>query len=137
MLFVHNKHHTPGLERGAARKPRVGPALGVGMQLAILNTSILTTDGEYRLRTISLDEALKLVESAEGLDSAVGHASTAQMLTELLGMEVPVNRQLFSQKVGQQALVFKMMGRPEEGKILTRAEIEAMGYELKLLERIA
>jgi len=105
--------------------------------LAVLNTSILTADGIYRLRTVSLDEALVLVDLATGLDSAVGHAATAAILTELLGTEVPVHRQLFVQKPGQLALVFKMKGRPEEGQILSRDEIEAMGYELKVLERIS
>jgi len=105
--------------------------------LAILNTSIITVDGLYALSTISLSEATRLVQSAEGLDSAVGHVSSAQILTELLGAEVCVNRQVFVQTVGQKALIFKLCGRPEEGKILSREDIERMGYEFKVLERLA
>lgn len=105
--------------------------------LAILNTSILTVDGLYALRTISLSEAIHLVRSADGIDSAVGHVSTSQILTELLGAEICVNRQVFAQVVGQKALVFKLCGRPEEGKILSREAIERMGYEFKILERLA
>jgi hypothetical protein len=102
--------------------------------VAILNTSIVTADGAYTLRTVTLDEARELIGSREIL-SAVGHESTAQILSALLGREIPVNRIQFAQQAGQQALVFKLRGRPEEGKILTAGEVEALGYDLKILER--
>lgn len=107
-------------------------------KLALLNTSILTTAGTYTLEDISLDQARQIVADNTGnLDSAVGHQSTADIMTTLLGVNVPVNRQMFTQEVGQQALVFKLNGRPEEGKILTAAEIEAIGYKFQLLRRTA
>lgn len=104
------------------------------MPLAILNTSILTTAGEYVLEDISLEKAKELVGNND-LDSAVGHASTAEIMTTLLRAEIPVNRQMFAQQVGQQALVFKLNGRPQEGKILTVDEIEEIGYKFQLLTR--
>lgn len=76
----------------------------------------------------------KLVSENE-IDSAVGHASTAQIMTALLGVEIPVNRQMFAQQPGQDALVFKLNGRPQEGKILTAEEIEQIGYKFQLLRR--
>lgn len=106
------------------------------MKLAILNTSIITADGNYELKTITTEEAINLASKNE-IDSAVGHASTAQILTEILGIEVPMNRQMFAQETGQQALVFKLHGRPEEGKILTRTEIEEIGYSFKLLTKLS
>lgn len=104
------------------------------MPLAILNTSILTAAGSYTLQDITVEEAHELVEFNE-LDSAIGHASTAQVITTLLGVDIPVNRQVFTQQPGQKALVFKINGRPEEGKILTAEEIEAIGYKFQLLIR--
>lgn len=106
------------------------------MKLGVLNTSILTTAGAYELKDITLDEAKKLV-SENKIDSAVGHASTAQIMTALLGVEIPVNRQMFVQQPGQDALVFKLNGRPQEGKILTAEEIEQIGYKFQILKRIA
>ena len=47
-----------------------------------------------------------------------------------------MNRQMFAQQPGQQALVFKLNGRPEEGKILSVEEIERIGYKFQLLSRI-
>ena len=105
------------------------------MKLGLLNTSILTEDGVYALTTISLAEAKELV-SKNSLDSAVGHTSTAEIMTELLGIEIPVNRQNFRQEVGQQALIFKLNSRPPEGNILTRDEIEEIGCKFQLLTRL-
>lgn len=108
-------------------------------KLALLNTTIATTDGTFEVKTITLGTAKALVHHALGagveLDSAIGHESTAQIMTELLGTNIPVNRQQFAQQPGQQALVFKLKGRPPEGKILTSEEIEAIGYEFKMMTR--
>lgn len=106
------------------------------MKLAILNTSILTTEGTFTLKDITLEEARNLVTENEIL-SAVGHQSTADILTTLLETEVPMNRIQFAQETGQKALVFKLNGRPEEGKILTAEEIEAIGYKFQLLTKIS
>lgn len=104
--------------------------------LGILNTSILTSAGKYKLDDISLEKAKELV-SDNYLDSAVGHASTAEVMTTLLGVEIPVNRQQFTQQVKQQALVFKLNGRLEEGKILSKEDIEKIGFKFQLLTREA
>jgi hypothetical protein len=106
------------------------------MKLAVLNTSIVTTDGSYTLETITTEQAILLAGSAE-IDSAVGHESTAQILSTILGVEVPVNRQLFAQQVGQLALIFKLNGRPEPGRELSKVELEEIGFSFKLLTRIA
>lgn len=106
------------------------------MKLGVLNTSILTAVGSYELEEISLDLAKKLVSENE-IDSAVGHASTAQIMTALLDKEIPVNRQMFAQQPGQDALVFKLNGRTQEGKILTAEEIEQIGYKFQILKRTA
>lgn len=104
------------------------------MKLALLNTSILTVEGEYSLKQISLEEAQKLVRENE-LDSAIGHQSTASVMSTLLSVEVPVNRQQFVQEIGQLALVFKLNGRPPEGTILSVEDIERIGYKWQVLER--
>ena len=103
-------------------------------KIALLNTTILTTDGNYDCKTVSLEEAKKICNDGEML-SAIGHESTAQIMTELLKIEIKVNRILFSQEVGQIAVVFKLKGRPPEGKILSIEEIEKIGYEFKVLTR--
>ena len=103
-------------------------------KLAILNTSILTSTGMYELQDITLQEAQQLVQNNDIL-SAIGHQSTADILTTLLGTTIPMNRIMFEQQEGQKALIFKLLSRPEEGKILTVEEIEEIGYKFQLLTR--
>ena len=106
------------------------------MKIALLNTSILTTTGDYSLKDISLEQAIEIVQkNKNNLDSAIGHESTAQIMSHLLKTAVEVNRQMFVQQVGQEAIVFKLNGRPPEGKILNTEEIEKIGYKFQLLVR--
>lgn len=105
------------------------------LPIAILNGAIITAEGEYSCRTISLEEAKQLVRSASNIISAVGHQATAEILTDLLETEVALNRIDFQQETGQHALVFKLNSRPPEGVILSRKEIEELGYQFQLLSK--
>jgi hypothetical protein len=105
------------------------------MPLAILNTAIATAPGDYEIRPLSLPEARAVVVAAPEVLSAVGHQATAQVLTDLLGREVPVNRIQFTQQPGQSALVLKLRGRIPEGVILDVAGMEEIGYDLWLMTR--
>lgn len=105
------------------------------MALALLNCPILTKDGKYELRETSLDEAMSW--ASQGVTSYIGHASTAEILSTLLGIEVPVNRAEFRQDVGQFALVFALKARQPEGVVLSKDDIARIGYTLKILERKA
>ena len=105
-------------------------------KLALLNTTIATVDGVFEVRTISLEQARELVQSNELL-SAIGHDSTAKIMTELLGVNIPVNRIQFEQEEGQTALVFKLKGRAPEGVVLTKEEIEEIGYEFKTMTLVS
>jgi hypothetical protein len=109
----------------------------IGGRVALLNTSILTCYGTFSYVPASLEEVRGLVGNASEILSAVGHESTAQILTDLLEVEVPVNRIQYRQKGEDVAVVFKLKGRPEEGKILTRAEIEEIGYEFGVLRLLS
>ena len=105
------------------------------MKLAILNTPILTGEGNYKLSSITLEQAQKLVNEND-FDSYIGHQATSEILSILLGTEVPMNRQQFKQEVGQKALIFKLNSRLQEGQVLaTIQEIESIGYTFQLLER--
>lgn len=110
-------------------------------RLTLLNTGIITNYGTYRFEPVSLAEARDLVAgfAREGrpIQSAIGHKSTADLLSALLAYEVVADRRQFTQTIDDLALVFKLARRPPEGTILTRAELEACGYEFALLTRLA
>jgi len=102
--------------------------------IAILNSPILTSDGTFKMEAISLEGARELLNRHDFV-SAIGHASTADILTELLEIDIPVNRITFIQEPKQMAIVFKMKSRVPEGVILNRNQIEEFGFEFKLLTR--
>jgi len=98
--------------------------------------AIITADGTYDCKTISLTQARTLLATyGNEVNSAIGHESTAQILSDLLEVPVPVNRQLYEQEPGETALVFKLNGRAPEGVVLDRATVEEIGYTLKTLHR--
>jgi hypothetical protein len=103
--------------------------------VTILNTSILTDYGIFSYEKVSLSEAKCLI--ADGFESAVGHETTAQIISKLLEINCAVNRVVYIQGVDETALIFKLKGRAPEGKILTIAEIETIGYSWGVLTRTA
>lgn len=102
------------------------------MEIGILNCAICTDVGEYSFKKSSLEEVKELLKE-NNFVSAIGHKSTAEVLTELVGIDIPMNRIQFKQKLGQTAIVFKLLDRIPEGKVLSKEEIEAIGYEFCLL----
>ncbi len=108
---------------------------GEAHRIALFNGPVVTTNGLYRVSDITTDEAQKLVRRF-GIVSAVGHEAAAEALSELLAVHVPMRRIQFVQEIGQYALALKMNKRPPEGRILTSDEMEAVGYSLKLMERL-
>lgn len=106
------------------------------IRIVLLNSAVLTSNGVFRMSAITLESARILVQ-ARGFLSAIGHADTARVISELLGIDCPANRIRFAQQVGEVALVFRLHQRPPEGKILTCAELEATGFSWARLERLA
>ena len=71
---------------------------------------------------------------AGGFESAVGHESTAKLLSQLLGVNVPANRQEIKLKYGDKLIVFQLMQRLPEGKILDEEELKKIGYRFLIVE---
>jgi STIV B116-like len=129
-------------EEWEAHKDKVTKAQAGGFDrpLTLLNTSILTDFGKYDYQPVRADYAASLARAFHGcgkLQSAIGHQATAAVLSELLGVPVEMNRIAYVQPVGHVALVFKLKGRVPEGTILSREQIDAMGYDFGLMTRLA
>ena len=105
------------------------------MKITLLNTSILTAFGRYEFQPISLLEVKELVKNSR-IVSAIGHAATADVLSDLLEIEVKANRIEFVQSVDSVAIIFKLKSRIPEGKVLNQTEIEEIGYEFGILRRL-
>ncbi len=101
----------------------------------LLNTPILTEYGDFKYtQLLGTDEAKKAL--GEGWVSAIGHASTAQYLGDLLGCSVPANRIEVRMQPGDRAVVFRLTRRIPEGQVLDRDQLESLDYQLGLLERV-
>lgn len=106
------------------------------MKIALLNTAVLTSPGVYEYtEEIPLDK-VKWILLHSVYESFIGHKSTAEVITELTGIPVEANRGNFVQEKGQTAIVFKLNERVPEGKILTKEEIEKIGYSFRILRKL-
>jgi len=103
--------------------------------IVLLNTSILTEFGSFEYKPIELDKAKDLIKQ-RGFVSAIGHESTASVMSSLLEENITMNRIEFKQQLGDTCLVFKLKGRPQEGKLLSKEEIETIGYEFGILRMV-
>lgn len=102
----------------------------------LLNTPILTNYGHYELvGPLSSGDAKRLV--GEGFVSAIGHEGTAALMSELLGMVIPAHRRVIHMKPGDEALVFRLLERQPEGKILDKTALALVPHEFALLRRVA
>lgn len=102
----------------------------------IFNTTIVPNPGLYMDEIITEMAAQIVLAGAGEVVSAIGHDSTAQLASTVLGREVPVNRIPATMQIGDSAVCIKLRGRAPEGAILDRAQVEAIGYDLHLLQRL-
>ena len=102
--------------------------------LYLMSTTIVPADaaGTWEMTPITLGAAQELVCLHEHT-SAVGHASTAEAMTELLGQPVAMNRLTVRPQEGDYFLCFKLNQRPPEGAILDRAQLEELGFGWALM----
>jgi hypothetical protein len=77
-------------------------------------------------RLISVKEARQLL--ANGFVSAVGHQSTAEVMSQILGIPIQYNRQSVFLEPGDEAICFILKQRPPEGKVLSAEELESIGF---------
>jgi len=99
----------------------------------VMNSPILTAPGRYVYERIDIERARRLLK--EPFESAIGHEATAQFMSRLLGVEIPVNRVSIAMRPGDVAVIFRVSKRLEEGKVLTEGELRNTSYEIGLLRR--
>jgi hypothetical protein len=66
--------------------------------------------------------------------SAVGHEPTSRFLSEILGVEIPVNRIQIQLQKGDVLVVVQLLARLEEGKVLTKEELQKIPHKFFIVE---
>lgn len=104
----------------------------------LFNTSIAPTPGlVYHLRSVSAEQArmdLHSHDAAGGtIVSAIGHESTAQAMSTILGYPVEVNRINAQMQPGDKAIILRIRGRLPEGQILDAAALDAIGFDFQIM----
>ena len=80
---------------------------------------------------VSVEQAREIIRRAKELlnmeiVSAIGHESTAKLASELLGIEVPMNRIAIKLDDADRVLVIQILERLPEGKVLNEHEIREL-----------
>lgn len=74
----------------------------------ILNSAVITSPGSYEYRLVSVGEA-KVWLLENDWESLIGYQETADALSDLLHVRVPVNRKVVQMRKGDEALVFRLV----------------------------
>ena len=105
------------------------------MKVYVLNSPVLTDFGSYKYDIISVSEAREILKT-HGFTSAVGHEATATFMSQILKIDIPVNRVRIQMQPGDIAIVFQLLERLPEGKVLSEKELRWVPFKLGLLVRI-
>lgn len=76
----------------------------------ILNSAVITTEGIYTYKLITLEEAREWILKNKPV-STIGYPQTAEVLSKITGIEIPVNRTQIKMETGDEALVFRLTVR--------------------------
>ena len=102
--------------------------LGNAFSLNMLNAP----EVQLKVSEISLQEAKNILSG--GFISAVGHQATADILSKLLDIPVLFNRVEVKLQKGDVLIVFQLLKRLEEGKVLSEEEIKNLPYKIMKVE---
>lgn len=104
------------------------------MSKFLMNSPVLTGWGKFQFSPCSIEQAREFI--SDSFTSAIGHQSTAELLSSLLGTAVPMNRIQVQTAPGDQVLVFRLKTRLQEGKVLSLDEIKGLDFEFGLLSHL-
>lgn len=106
-------------------------------RIVFCNSPYMAGYGAFRHTEISLSEAEHLVsECGDNWLSAIGHESTAQLLSELFGKQIPINRIDYQYQTGDVQLILRLKKRQPEGSVLNREALDKVGYSFSIIEAV-
>lgn len=107
--------------------------------VALLNSPILTADGQYQMLTVPSDVALDVLRHFYfhgKVDSFIGHPGTAELLSQLINHTVETRRERFICAPKQHYFAFSLQTRLPNGTELTKAQLEELAFTFKWVKRL-
>ena len=108
--------------------------------LYVLNSQIIPLDWQLtdsytvKIKRIDVNQAKQLINQNQFI-SAIGHDSTATLLSMLLGIDIPLNRIQVKMNSGDIGIHFTLKKRLQEGQVIkTIQELEEIGFDLVMSE---
>jgi len=108
--------------------------------LYVFNTQIVPVNWQLadsytiKIKRIDVNQARQLVNQNQFI-SAIGHESTAKLLSMLLEIDIPVNRIQVEMVSGDIGLHFVLKKRLQEGQIIKDIqELQEIGFDLVMSE---
>jgi hypothetical protein len=92
---------------------------GLKLKLYLMSSPSLGGFGEYKYKPITLDEASKLLQERKFI-SAVRYQWDADMLRDMLGVYVPINRGAVELEVGDAIVVVELPEIEPSGQQVSR-----------------
>jgi len=86
--------------------------------------SMLTPPATVRVTEVSAEDVKNILK--DGFTSAVGHEATSQIISVQTGIQVPTNRISIKLAPGDVLIVFQLLARLPEGKILSQDDLRQM-----------
>ena len=92
----------------------------------------MLTEKQHHLEVleVTINEVKYVINEAidKGIEviGAIGHLSTAQVLSQLLNINLPMDRKAIKLRRGDTAIIFQLMERLPEGKVLSTEELQQM-----------
>jgi len=91
-----------------------------------------SNDSIVRIKNLELEKVKEIL--SRGFISAVGHKATADVITQMVGIDIPTNRIEVKLTTNDVLVVFQLLSRLPEGSILTREEIDKLPHRWYLVE---
>jgi len=109
----------------------------MGKKIVISNAFSLSMikeeEATIRIKKVDTEYVKQLIQNNGSIISIVGHEGTAQVLTQLLGVNINVNRVQYVMGSNDILVIFQLLTRLPEGKILTAQEVQQLISEGKAM----
>jgi len=95
--------------------------------------SMLTPPATLTVAEVGAEDVKNIIK--DGFTSAVGHEATSQIISVQLGVQVPVNRISIKLVAGDTLIVYQLLTRLPEGKVLgvdEMRQLQAKWYVVRI-----